>query len=1015
MPASTILDKEQSFYLDRSKGLTSQQVTFSVWFDLPPATATVSGYLALLTRQHAYGMYVKKNDKNKYVLLCYEFNKRGDVLPYEFPVTGTSPYHAVFTLDGTNANLYVNGVKNTGITDFVVKNLEGQTYIGGSDSYDFVVKKRDETLQKYNGTIHRATIFNRCLSENEVTALHGKGREQSIENLIGTGQAIDHKETQITRTNGLVNPIKLFDVAATYAVWFRKPVNNPSGKQSLVNRSGFFELLLLGDQLQANCLPGDTFATTAVTDNNWHHGVVTIQGTTGILYLDGNKIAWNSVIKPAEPNGVTQISQGGMGEISRVTIFDRCLSASEVARLYRRKMDTTVMDLRSTGQLWDYQAAQLPKNSSGKTLSLTVPATPPVLVSPPAYVPTVYPFEISLTNQKDNTSPALYIVSDVARTTDVQKIDITIKNTTSDTYQFDSFTLSFRKGTLHEDLTKEIEAVKAQIFCTLLKTALGPNAVVKVTEDHDNINFLVKKSTTEKFPLASQSTLTLSLAGVYAAPGTGTRTSGYEVKFQGVQKMVGTTPSGSAFTFGRNAVLQIINHQGVSYAPVHFGVLGNNFLLNNNPDNGVKYPGAQAFTIFMQSLDGKALKIADNTQFTFTFYSSEKRNGTSTGKDGSIPFGNRSEVNGITVDNLVSGYSLETPTSSVDEYGKRDIIIKSTAVLEGSFVAFPFNNIQLSGTPGIIKVHVTVENLPGYWDSKFEVPFVKGPIVMQKDQVGINMQASGTNKLSIKGNSYIDGNVGINMQPSTGNELSIKGDTLLDGSLQIKEKNILKFGYGEINKEASAGAMGYNIFSDALDIVGAGDKYELRKIKFWAEGGAKFTGTVNVEGRIKDKTGEVMPVGSIIAYGGEEAPKGWLLCNGQSLTDKEDNEKINHLYEELSNVLGKAKNVPDLSGRFILGVGEGTDLNKQTRSFTLNESDGGYVHWLDESEMPSHRHYSVGEGQRDFPNEFLENKGSQNRGIVNNDNYLYGTTLTGGDQPHNNMPPYYVLTYIIKY
>lgn len=883
MPTSTILDNEQSFYLDRSRSTASLKVTFSVWFDLPPATDSASGYLALLTRQWAYGLYIKKDSQNKYQLVCFDFNiNRGDVLhaKHEFPATAASPYHAVFTLDGNHATLYLNGILQNSITDFSIHNLDGQTYIGASDNYNPNDKKRAEkSFQQYPGSIKRATLFNRCLSAGEVARLFRRGTDKFVLDLQGSGKVIDFKGDKIKK--------------------------DPSG----------------------NLIP--------------------------------------------------------------IRVFENLLATQAIS-----------------------------------TKS-----------------PSTYPFEISLTNQKDNTSPALYIVSDVARTTDVQKIDITIKNTTSDTYQFDSFTLSFRKGTLHEDLTKDIEAVKAQIFCTLLKTALGPNAVVTVTEDHDNINFLVKKSTTEKFRLASQSTLTLPLAGVYAAPGTGTRTSGYEVKFQGVQKMVGTTPSGSAFTFGRNAVLQIINHQGVSYAPVHFGVLGNNFLLNNNnAGNEVNSPEAPAFTIFMQSLDGKALKMNEKTKFIFTFYSSEKRDGTSMGNDGSIPFGNRSEVDAITVGTLASGYSSVAP-SSVDKYGKRDIIITSTAGLEESFVAFPFNNIQLSGTPGIIKVHVTVENLPGYWDSKFEVPFVKGPIVMAGDQVGINMPPSETNKLSIKGNTYIDGTTRIkdhlifnsnNAVINWGNtgKLYFRTNTNL-GNETVYQNTVIIDQNGNVGIGTAAPTSKLEVNGDALIY----NKTTIGKANANADlivngnvvignvviGTDAPTAELEVKGRIKDQTGYVMPVGSIIAYGGEEAPKGWLLCNGQSLTDKEDNEKINHLYEELSNVLGKAKNVPDLSGRFILGVGEGTDLNKQTRSFTLNESDGGYVHWLDESEMPSHGHKSVGEDSTNWQYGVSDDGPSFRAKMlidsmtVNKNKYLYGTTPTGGNQPHNNMPPYYVLTYIIKY
>ena len=72
-------------------------------------------------------------------------------------------------------------------------------------------------------------------------------------------------------------------------------------------------------------------------------------------------------------------------------------------------------------------------------------------------------------------------------------------------------------------------------------------------------------------------------------------------------------------------------------------------------------------------------------------------------------------------------------------------------------------------------------------------------------------------------------------------KLHISGNAKIDGN------NTLEFGAGIAGKEVSAGKIGYQSFGTftALDIVGAGTGAN-RKIKFWNEGGASFSGNVGI-------------------------------------------------------------------------------------------------------------------------------------------------------------------------
>jgi hypothetical protein len=72
---------------------------------------------------------------------------------------------------------------------------------------------------------------------------------------------------------------------------------------------------------------------------------------------------------------------------------------------------------------------------------------------------------------------------------------------------------------------------------------------------------------------------------------------------------------------------------------------------------------------------------------------------------------------------------------------------------------------------------------------------------------------------------------------------TIGGNTAIGGRVTVGGANTLEMGFGVGGKEANAGKIGYQTFSDGLDILGAGTAGNNRKIKLWAEGGLTFTGS----------------------------------------------------------------------------------------------------------------------------------------------------------------------------
>lgn len=155
--------------------------------------------------------------------------------------------------------------------------------------------------------------------------------------------------------------------------------------------------------------------------------------------------------------------------------------------------------------------------------------------------------------------------------------------------------------------------------------------------------------------------------------------------------------------------------------------------------------------------------------------------------------------------------------------------------------------------------------------------------------------------------------------------------------------------------------------------------------------------------------GNAAPVGTVVAYAGATAPAGWLMCDGTSYKKS--------LYPALAAVLGVTGEnftVPDLRGRFLMGT---------SASHPRAQTGGEEAHTLTEAEMPAHAHPVIGRG--------LPGKWEQGVGIFAT-NLGAGSGWTsvssydakapgwleakskGGGKPHNNLPPFYSIGYIIK-
>jgi len=157
-------------------------------------------------------------------------------------------------------------------------------------------------------------------------------------------------------------------------------------------------------------------------------------------------------------------------------------------------------------------------------------------------------------------------------------------------------------------------------------------------------------------------------------------------------------------------------------------------------------------------------------------------------------------------------------------------------------------------------------------------------------------------------------------------------------------------------------------------------------------------------------------VAEIRMFAGNFAPTGWALCNGQLLPLSQNTALFSLLGTTYGGDGKSTFALPNLQDSAPMQPGQGAGLSLRD----LGEQGGSSSVTLLQTEMPSHNHIanaktSLGNSQTPADQTWAGSNNAKQyvNTAPNTPMALEALAVTGGSLPHNNMPLYLVVTFII--
>ena len=203
-------------------------------------------------------------------------------------------------------------------------------------------------------------------------------------------------------------------------------------------------------------------------------------------------------------------------------------------------------------------------------------------------------------------------------------------------------------------------------------------------------------------------------------------------------------------------------------------------------------------------------------------------------------------------------------------------------------------------------------------------------------------------------------------------DLTVHGATTLNGSLTVEGTTNLQNGLSVSSGNTSFSGSNFSVTSGNANF-----QITINDIQIISPATPLNPTSVVTKNYVDNYVDIAIPIGGIIMWNNTTIPTNWHLCDGTEST-------------------------PDLQDKFVYGYG--TFGSKNIGNYT----DGQTSVTLTTAEIPAHTHSLLGSpGQSEF------GTGSGQSGAQPLTTNIT-TGSTGQSQPHNNMPPYYVLAFIMR-